>query len=308
MRPIALRCAFLVLAACWTVPGFGFQEPTASKDQVKSIERAFKLLADGKLKQAKAELDRATAMASGHCGECLLGLSHVYASEKKWSEAVEAAQQSIPLLKSPGLQARAYNQLGIANVMLNTPDSLDKAEEALRQGVDAGGAWGTMARYNLAELLYRRRDWAGAAEAARGYLQAAGPKGTNLKEARMLLCRVRTLLPDEPSPEPGAVPDLKRVGGDVQRPEILFRTDPQYTQAAREAQVRGTVIVEAIIDEDGCVRNVRPLQGLSHGMTEAATGSVRQWVFSPATMEGKPVKVYYVLSVNFDIRDPLPRP
>jgi TonB family protein len=291
---------------CWTAPGFGLQEQPAnpqpaSEARAKSLERAFNLISDGKFKQAKEEIERATAMAGEPCGECLLGLSHIYASEKKWNEAVDAAQRAIPLLKSPGLQSRAYNQLGIANVMLNTPDSLVRAEEALRQGVNAGGAWGAMARYNLAELLFRQRNWTEAAETARVYLQEAGPDGTALKEARMLLCRARDFLPYEPSTEPGGDPDLKRVGGDVLRPEIIFQARPEYTLEARRAQAGGTVIIEAIIDEGGCVRAARALQGLPHGLTEAALAAVRQWVFSPATLEGKPVKVYYVLTINYSV-------
>lgn len=304
MRPVHLPLLALCLLACWTTPGFGLQEPPAasppaSEAQVQALARAFELISDGKLKQAKEEIDKAAAMGSGPCGECLLGRSHIYAAEKKWQEAVDAAQQAIPLLRSPGLQARAYNQLGLANVMLNTPDSLVRAEEALRKGADAGGAWGAMARYNLAELLYRQRNWTEAAEAAQRYLQEAGPEGTSLKEARVLLCRARNLQPNPP--DPAVDPEPLRVGGEVKRPEILFQTKPEYTQEARSALVGGTVIMETIVDDAGCVRSLRVIKGLSHGLTESAVNAVRQWVFSPATLEGKPVKVYYVLTVNFSV-------
>jgi len=30
--------------------------------------------------------------------------------------------------------------------------------------------------------------------------------------------------------------------------------------------------------------------------------AIRQWVFSPATLAGKPVKVYYVLNINFQVQ------
>lgn len=311
MKTTALvRCVLCLLAVLWAVPALGAQAD--SKAHAKSLERAFKLIGDGKFKQAKAEIDKATAAAGGPCGECLLGLSHIYAAEKKWSEAVDAAQQAIPFLKTPNLRARAYNQLGIANVMLNTPESLTRAEEDLRQGAVAGGAWGAMARYNLAELLFRKRSWAEAVEAARAYLQEAGPEGTALKEARILLCRARDLLPEEPPPDvEGVAKDMAteplRVGNAVSRPEILYQEHPQYTEAARQAGVEGVVILEAIIDEDGCVRNARALRELSHGMTESAIGTVRRWVFQPAMFEDRPVKVYYVLTINFKVQQPPPR-
>jgi TonB family protein len=148
--------------------------------------------------------------------------------------------------------------------------------------------------------------WAEAAEAARGYLQETGPEGTASKEARILLCQARSHLPDEPLPPGSQVSDKDtdpfRVGGAVTRPEILYQIKPVYTEQARQARTTGTVIVEAIIDEEGCVRNVRELKGLPDGLTEATVEVVRGWVFSPATLEGRPVKVYYVLTVNFYVQ------
>lgn len=292
----------LVLCILAAVPGFGRQEqPPASSAQAEALEKAFKLIAEEKPKRAKEELDRAAALAGGPCGECLLGLSHVYAAQKKWDLAVDASQRAIPLLKTPGMQARAYNQLGLANAMLKTPD-LAKAEEALRRGVALGGPWGAMARYNLAEVLFRQGDWAEAAQEARGFLkEARPPNGMVVKDAHVLLCRARTHLPDAPSPEPGADPAAQRVGGEVQPPELISQVKPVYTEKARQSGTTGTVIVEAIIDQEGCVRNVRALQELPHGLTESAMASIREWVFSPARLDGRPVKVYYVLTVNFGI-------
>ena len=284
-----------ILAA--TAPGFGLQEqPAAPSAQAEVLEKAFKLIAEDKPKRAKEEFDRAAALAGGPCGECLLGLSHVYASEKQWELAVDASRQAIPLLKTPGLQARAYNQLGLANAMLKTPD-LAKAEEALRRAKDLGGPWGAMARYNLAQVLVSRQSWAEAAQEAQGYLAEAGPDGTVLKEARSLLCQIRSRLPVEP----GGNPEPLRVGGDVLRPEILSQVKPVYPELARRAGTKGTVIVETVIDEQGCVGNIRVLQGVPDGLTEAAVASIGQWVFSPATLKGQPVKVYYVLTVSYSV-------
>lgn len=311
-----MRCFILlscVLALFCAAPGFSRQEqatapPAASQALTESLELAFKLISAGQFQQARTELEKATALARGPCGVCLVGMAHVYASEKKWDQVINAAQQALPLLKAPGPQARALNQLGIAYVALN---DLAKAEEALRRATDLGGAWGTIARYNLAEVLYRLQSWAAAAEAARLYLKEAAPGSVALKETRALLCRARAHLPDEPArPVVGENPEPKRVEGGVQRPEIIAQVKPAYTREARTAGTTGAVIVEAIIDEEGCVRNVKPLQELPNGLTESAVEAVRRWVFSPATLAGKPVKVYYVLTINFQVQhdSPLPPP
>jgi len=64
------------------------------------------------------------------------------------------------------------------------------------------------------------------------------------------------------------------------------------------------VIVQATIDCEGRVTNVTVLQGLSHGLTEAAVDAISRWRFEPATFNGRPVTVYYNLTVNFRLQDP----
>jgi TonB family protein len=97
-----------------------------------------------------------------------------------------------------------------------------------------------------------------------------------------------------------------RVGEGVTRPERISGVNPVYTELARRARVTGTVITEAVIDEQGDVVNVRVLKGLPMGLDQAAVDAVKTWKFKPATFEGRPVKVYYVLTVNFHVEDSAP--
>jgi TonB family protein len=94
-----------------------------------------------------------------------------------------------------------------------------------------------------------------------------------------------------------------RVGDQVSRPEIISATKPVYTERARRARVTGTVILESIIDEQGDVVNVRVLKGQPMGLDQAAVDAVKTWKFKPAMMKVNPVKVYYVLTVNFQVDD-----
>ena len=93
-----------------------------------------------------------------------------------------------------------------------------------------------------------------------------------------------------------------RVGGDVQPPVKLSAPSPQYTEIARKARIQGVVIVEAIIDKDGEVTNVKILKGLPMGLDTAAADAVKRWKFKPATLNGKPVAVIYNLTVNFRLQ------
>jgi TonB family protein len=82
----------------------------------------------------------------------------------------------------------------------------------------------------------------------------------------------------------------------------VSRPQPRYTEVARRAAVQGAVIIEAIIDEYGRVADARILKGLPLGLDQEALTAVREWRFQPATLGGRPVKVFYTLTVHFQIQ------
>jgi periplasmic protein TonB len=103
--------------------------------------------------------------------------------------------------------------------------------------------------------------------------------------------------------EPQPVNDVPIVvGGAVKKPEILVKTQPRYTELARKAGIQGVVILKAVIDERGYVTNLEIERGQPMGLDQAAVEAVRSWRFKPATLHGRPVKVYYYLTVNFQLQ------
>ncbi|MCG8458274.1 MAG: energy transducer TonB [Holophagales bacterium] len=105
-------------------------------------------------------------------------------------------------------------------------------------------------------------------------------------------------VPDEPGHDEGDGQPV-HIGGDVARPEKLFMPEPQYTASAREARIQGVVIAQVVIDERGNVIEAKILKGLPMGLSEAALEAARASRWKPATRQGRPVKVYYNLTLNF---------
>ena len=95
--------------------------------------------------------------------------------------------------------------------------------------------------------------------------------------------------------------EVLTVGGAVSRPVQLTGQAPRYTNVARCGRIEGTVILQAIIDERGRVSDVQILRGLPMGLDQAAVDAVQSWTFEPAKLGGRPVKVYYTLTVKFQI-------
>ena len=104
-----------------------------------------------------------------------------------------------------------------------------------------------------------------------------------------------------PSPEQTSSPPFRVVDG-ITAPRRLEMVMPRYTEEAKKERVQGMVIVQAVIDKDGTVSEVDVLKGLPLGLSEAAAEAIRQWTFEPArNEEGRPVAVYYNMTVNFTL-------
>jgi protein TonB len=140
----------------------------------------------------------------------------------------------------------------------------------------------------------------------REHLGKAGATPNERLASRWLVCLARAYFPDEELPSaapPDASAEPRRVGGEVSRPGLLGRVKPRYSPEARQNRVSGTVILESVIDQEGCVRKTRVLKGQPYGLNEEAVAALRNWVFEPAKLNGEPVKVYYVLTVNFKVEE-----
>ena len=61
------------------------------------------------------------------------------------------------------------------------------------------------------------------------------------------------------------------------------------------------MILEAIINKNGQLEDVRVLKPLPMGLSEKAVEAVKEWRFRPGTMNGEPVAVIFNLTINFTL-------
>jgi TonB family protein len=79
---------------------------------------------------------------------------------------------------------------------------------------------------------------------------------------------------------------------------ILKMPPPGYPASAKQSQVQGTVVVQAIVGKDGKVIEARAVSGPVE-LQEAATNSVRKWEFRPFQVMGEPVEFESKFEVFF---------
>ncbi len=82
--------------------------------------------------------------------------------------------------------------------------------------------------------------------------------------------------------------------------KVLKQVRPKYPAIAKKAGVQGVVIVEAIIDTDGTVQEVKILRSIPL-LDQAAQNAVKQWRFEPAVQGGQAVRMRLTVTVQFVI-------
>ena len=92
-----------------------------------------------------------------------------------------------------------------------------------------------------------------------------------------------------------AAKTIYKVGGDVQAPVLVSRTEPKIPI---RAHCRGLVAIQCVIDERGNVTQARDVTSQPNSFTQAFADAAQNWKFKPAMLHGSPVAVEYSLTLN----------
>lgn len=168
------------------------------------------------------------------------------------------------------------------------PTTTDAATQALLQQMQALQQELSLLREHNAQLTESSSE-----EPAVLDLETADKGKDGLPEGNQIARQdVSHELPPEPT-RPIAV------AGAVTKPVRVKYGEPRYPAPARRMRAQGTVVLRLTINTNGDVTDVEVLAGQRAGLTEAAMAAVRQWKYRPATLNGRPVAVYYKVTVTF---------
>jgi len=293
-HPIAPACLLLALAAAPPLHAADLVDPAAN---YRELRQASALVQQGEAQQAIARVQLLDQISGGRCGECQVVLAQAYLAAGDRAKAAAAAESAIAQLSDLGKQASA--QASLAYALVDPQDTrgsdLSGAEGAVRRAIEQGTdprlqSWGFR---TLTWILIQRQHYGDAVAEARDYL-ASNPRGALAEYAHRVLCVGRSLGAIG-GPDGGTAVQGKGVA--AARP--VFHPQPTYTQRAREDGLHGKVVVQALVDTEGCLSQPRVVQGLDAAFDQHVLDTVQFWTFQPATRGGQPVPAAYTVTLSY---------
>jgi TonB family protein len=95
--------------------------------------------------------------------------------------------------------------------------------------------------------------------------------------------------------------DPLRVRSRVAAPRLKKKVEPSYPAEARKAGEEGMSVYEAIISASGCVQDVRLVKSSTPRLDVLGMEAVSRWKYEPATLDGRPVRVYLTVTVTWGL-------
>lgn len=301
LRPPLLVAALLLApAAAPAQPPAG--DAAAPQPPAGALDEARRLVTVGDYRDAIAAAEGTDPLAAGRCGECQLVVAEASLHLLDRPAAIAAARAALAGLAEPARIGWAKALLaGALAQPCGTPGELAEAEGAARRALALGNAITVRyAREVLGNALLLEKRYDALVSEGRAFL-AENPYGVEADTERRLVCAARAL-GHVAGPEPVPCPASRDAR--TERPHPIFRPQPGYTESALAAGIRGPVVAEAIVDEEGCVADARIKTGLASDLDLAVLDTLRYWTFHPATFGEKPIRTTYTLTVNFAAPDP----
>jgi TonB family protein len=80
---------------------------------------------------------------------------------------------------------------------------------------------------------------------------------------------------------------------------LVYSVQPTYPASVRPADVQGTLVLRAVVDENGNVAGARVIEG-NAALANAAISAVKQWRYRPYVRDGRPLPFQTIVLVDFE--------
>ncbi len=240
----------------------------ARAEDDRLLEKGLALVRKGAHRKAVRVLTLANAEVGGQSLPALVGLSVAHNGLEEHARAYSLAKEVLDAGEDASLRAAAANELAHAIALGKVEGEKDELEEAFGE--------------------------------VRHYL-ALEPVGSFSDGLRQRLCSIRW---QAGLTRPGAgVSSPLEVGEEVEKP-VRVHTPPPFPESGERRYLTKAerVMMQALIDADGCVDSIEILDATSEVWAKIVVRQAARWVFRPATRDGRAVAVNYRLTTNYSER------
>ena len=92
---------------------------------------------------------------------------------------------------------------------------------------------------------------------------------------------------------------LRESAPGVRSPKLVREVKPFYPKEPHDAWIQGKVMLEAVVQEDGSVGDVRVTEPKHADLDQAAVAAVRKWQFAPAQKNGHTIPLIVSVEMTF---------
>jgi TonB family protein len=214
-----------------------------------------------------------------------IAASETPVSSSKAPEATsgQAAARVLPLKPNPGVPSHHTEQS-------TTKEVLQNAAEIDPEVVGPGSAnSGTSSTTGISEAIPEKTTVSSASAASEAAPTVEVTPSTTPADLPGL------------SPSPTTLPAFgARVSTGVSEATLIRKVNPIYPAEARIQRLAGLVALDATVAEDGSIDNIKIISGPPL-LASAATAAVKQWRYSPSTLDGKPIEVQKRITIVFKL-------
>lgn len=105
---------------------------------------------------------------------------------------------------------------------------------------------------------------------------------------------------DKPSDAPAKTRTIHVTRGSF-RPVLIHHVNPEYPMIAKQSGMQGISVIELTVNTQGVPEDLKIMQSAGRVLDGAAMEAVKKWRYQPYSVDGKPVAIQTIVSVNFNL-------